>query len=205
MKKRFALIAAALMYVAPAAVTSAHAKLDHCTPAAGATVASAPSQVVCVMSEEIDTKQSTMSVFDVNNAQVDNKDAHVDLNDPDHKTLLVTLDVSKVTNGIYTVKYHAVTPDDGGVTDGSFQFILGSAAATPAPTTQILQTAVATEARGAASTTPVAVTATVPSSQSTAAPSTAPTAGAAANVGWLLLALLGVAVLLTGVGLKVRR
>lgn len=111
----------------------AHAKLDSCMPAPESGVLTAPAAVKCVFTEEIDTKQSTMSVFDSNNIQVDMKDAKVDLNDPDRKTLVVSLDTALMKNGSYTVKYHVVTPDDNGVTDGSFKFTVGQAI-TPPPT-----------------------------------------------------------------------
>ena len=137
----------------------AHAKLDHCTPAVDATVAQAPGQVVCVMSEEIDTKLSTISVWDANGVQVDKKDAHVDLNDPDHKTLIVSLDPSSMKDGIYTVKYHTVTPDDGGVTDGTFQFIAGSATMT---STQTLTSTVVTSTMEMNSTPEGGTTRTIP-------------------------------------------
>lgn len=160
-------------------VALAHAKIDHCTPATGATVVQAPAQVVCVMSEEIDTKLSTMSVWDANGNQVDKQDAHVDLNDPDHKTLIVSLDAAKITNGILTVKYHTVTPDDGGITDGTFQFVVGSAVATPAPVTAV-------ESGGAA-----------PAAQAT--PATLPQSGGGqANIG-LIVGLVGLAVVGSGV------
>jgi LPXTG-motif cell wall-anchored protein len=164
-------------------VAFAHAKIDHCTPATGSTVAQAPGQVVCVMTEEIDTKLSTMSVWDASGHQVDKKDAHVDLNDPDHKTLLVSLDPAATNNGIYTVKYHTVTPDDGGITDGTFQFIVGSAAAAPAPVTAV-------ESGGAAP-------------DVSATPAALPqTGGSQANIG-LIVSLLGLAVV--GGGLAIRR
>ncbi len=159
-------------------VAFAHAKIDHCTPAASSTVAQAPGQVVCVMSEEIDTRLSTMSVWDAGGTQMDKKDAHVDLNDPDHKTLLVSLDPAAMNNGIYTIKYHTVTPDDGGITDGSFQFVVGSAAAMPAPVTEV-QSESATATSQATSATPVAL----------------PQAGGSqANIG-LIVGLLGLAVI----------
>ena len=42
---------------------------------------------------------------------------------------------SSLQNGVYTVKYHVVTPDDNGVTDGSFKFTVGQViAAPPTPT-----------------------------------------------------------------------
>ncbi len=165
----------------------AHAKLDHCTPAVGSTVAQAPTQIVCVMSEEIDTKLSTMSVSDVSGSPVDKKDAHVDLNDPDHKTLIVSLDPALVKNGIYTVKWHSVTPDDGGITDGTFQFVVGSAPVTPFPATQVGQesgTAAATTqgtiAPTEAATSQPAATPTVAPASQPATATVAPTAASAA-------------------------
>lgn len=139
--KRVLLVAglAAALALGVFGVVSAHAKIDHCTPDGGATVATAPAQVVCVMTEEIDTKLSTLSVTDANGASVDKKDAHVDLDDPDRKTLVVSLDSTLIKDGIYSVKWHVVTPDDNATSDGTFQFIVGSAAVTPHPTTQILQ------------------------------------------------------------------
>jgi LPXTG-motif cell wall-anchored protein len=167
-------------------VAFAHAKIDHCTPAASSTVAQAPGQVACVMSEEIDTKLSTMSVWDASGTQVDKKDAHVDLYDPDHKTLLVSLDPAAMNNGIYTVKYHTVTPDDGGITDGTFQFVVGSAAATPAS---------ATEVQSDGATVTPAPTATSAASAPPATPAMLPqTGGSQANIG-LIVGLLGLAVI----------
>jgi LPXTG-motif cell wall-anchored protein len=173
-------------------VAFAHAKIDHCTPAVGSTVAQAPGQVVCVMTEEIDTKLSTLSVWDASGIQVDKQDAHVDLNDADHKMLLVSLDTAKVTNGLLTVKYHTVTPDDGGITDGTFQFVVGSAAATPAPVT-------AAQSQGPTPTPQAAAAAPV----AQAAPTTLPQSGGSQmNIG-LIVGLLGVVVV--GSGLAIRR
>jgi hypothetical protein len=183
------------------------------------------------MTDEIDTTASTMSVFDASKAQVDKKDAHVDLNDPDHKTLVVSLDTSKVKNGIYTVKWHTVTPDDGGITDGTFQFNVGSAPVTPQPTVENIQaatatpsgatqvatattaaTAVATTASAATATTAAPTNApttgaTVAASPTTAPPTTVPTTGAAENNTWLYVVVLGLLMVFAGIGLavKVRR
>jgi hypothetical protein len=167
------------------------------------------------MSEEIDTKLSTMSVWDVQGVQVDKKDAHVDLNDPDHKTLLVSLDTGSITNGVLTVKYHTVTPDDNGITDGTFQFVVGSAATTPVP--DVTATPAMPES-GEATPTPAAMampaesTATpaesmaataMPAESAAATPAALPSTGEGrANTGWLI-GLLGVA--LVGGGLAVRR
>ena len=141
MKRVFIITLTTILFAIIAATTVfAHAKLDKCDPAVGSTVAVAPSQVKCTLTEEVDTKTATMSVFDASGAQVDKKDARLDLNDPDRKTLIVSLDTSKMKSGNYTVKYHFFTPDDSGITDGEFQFVVGGGA-TPAPTTQVLTVA----------------------------------------------------------------
>jgi methionine-rich copper-binding protein CopC len=183
----FVLVAALSLGVFQVAL--AHAKLDHCTPAADATVAQVPSQLVCVMSEEIDTKLSTISVWDANGSQVDKQDAHVDLNDPDHKTLIVSLDPANMKDGIYAVKYHTVTPDDGGVTDGTFQFVVG---------------AVTTSTQAPPTVTPTPVPATpTPALQPTPA-ALPPTGESLAAIGLVVgLGLLGLA--LASGGLAIRR
>jgi LPXTG-motif cell wall-anchored protein len=196
------LISVAALSLGVFQVAFAHAKIDHCTPAVDSTVAQAPAQVVCVMSEEIDTQLSTMSVWDAAGVQVDKKDAHVDLNDPDHKTLLVSLDTSSITNGVLTVKYHTVTPDDNGITDGTFQFVVGSAAATPAP---VATATPAMPESSQATPTPAATATPVESATATpvATPAALPSTGESrANTGWII-GLLGVA--LAGGGLAVRR
>jgi LPXTG-motif cell wall-anchored protein len=194
------LISVAALSLGVFQVAFAHAKIDHCTPAVDSTVAQAPAQVVCVMSEEIDTQLSTMSVWDAAGVQVDKKDAHVDLDDPDHKTLLVSLDTGSITNGVLTVKYHTVTPDDNGITDGTFQFVVGSAAATATP---------AMPESGQATPTPAATATPAESAAATPTASVAPTPAAlpqtgdsGANAVWVI-GLLGVA--LAGGGLAVRR
>ena len=198
MRIMFVLVLAIVLSLGALQVAFAHAKLDHCTPAVGATVAQVPGQVVCVMSEEIDTKFSTISVWDANGVQVDKKDAHVDLNDPDHKTLIVSLDPSSMKDGVYTVRYHTVTPDDGGVTDGTFQFVAGGAATT---STQALTSTVVTST--------LAVTPTVAPTPAPATPQPTPaalppTGGSQAAIGLMIgLGLLGLA--MAGSGMAIRR
>jgi methionine-rich copper-binding protein CopC len=123
--KRFiaALFTATLALIAFAAIASAHAQLDHCTPAVGSTNATAPTEVRCWFTDELDPKQSIMSVTDSNNARVDNNDAKVDLNDKEHKQMVAT--VKSLPQGVYKVAWHAVTPDDNGVTEGSWYFGVG--------------------------------------------------------------------------------
>ena len=137
MKYWFAVMTAALTILFAVPVF-AHAELDHCTPAVGSRVAAAPTQVVCVTTDELDTKLSTIAVSDANKIRVDKGDGRVDLNDADRKTLSVSLDPSKLKEGVYTVTWHVVAVDDRAISDGTFQFIVGNVAATPAPTTLIV-------------------------------------------------------------------
>lgn len=227
--KRIMIVAvgAAILALAALGIASAHATLDHCTPAPSATVATAPAQIVCIYSEEIDTKQSTMAVSDASGAQVDKKDAHVDLNDPDHKTLIVSLDPTLVKDGLYTVKWHAVTPDDNGISDGSWQFVVGSANATPYPPTIVVQGetpaagassagATDTPATSASSTTAAPTAApsasaalpqpTSPAATATTeAPAMAPSTGAGINPVWIVVALLAAVVVIGGILVWVTR
>jgi LPXTG-motif cell wall-anchored protein len=218
--KRLVVVAfgAAILLSGAFGIASAHATLDHCTPAVGATVANAPTQIVCIYSEEIDTKRSTMSIWDANGTQVDKKDAHVDLNDPDHKTLIVSLDQTLTKDGLFTVKWHSVTPDDNGISDGSWQFVIGSASATPYPPTQVVQgetppaeTATA-ESAPSTSTTAVnpatvtsAATAVPEPSTTPAPPTTTPATGAQGNTAWFVLGLLGLVLVLGGTMMRIRR
>lgn len=134
MKKWYALIGAALLLLALASVAYAHAAIDTCTPVPGSTIISAPDKLVCIMTEEVAPKVSVLRVFDASNNEVDTGDSVLDTNDPDRKTLVVSLDPSKMPAGVYTVKWAAVTPDDNGHSDGSFQFTIGAVAATAVPT-----------------------------------------------------------------------
>jgi copper transport protein len=132
----FALTLALIMAWVAVQIALAHATPEHCLPGVSSTVAQAPTQVVCMMSRRIDGQLSTMSVWDASGNQVDKKDARLVPNDPDQKTLVVSLDPDKVKDGIYTVKWHTFTPDDNGVVNGMFQFVVGSASVTPFPPMQ---------------------------------------------------------------------
>lgn len=229
-RKSVVALGATLLALCSYGIVSAHATLDHCTPAIGSTAATAPAQIVCIYSEEIDTKQSTMSVSDGSGTQVDKKDAHVDLNDPDHKTLIVSLDPAMAKDGLYTVKWHAVTPDDNGISDGSWQFVIGSSNATPYPATLVVQgespaAETPTAVSPAASATPSSTVAAVPpigtasvaptiapastlspeASPTSATPTTAPTTGGGGNTTWMLLAITAVLLLVGGAMVWARR
>lgn len=120
-----ALVIAALTLVALTTNALAHAKVDHCQPAFGSTNPTSPTEVRCWFTEELDTKQSSLTVTNSTNSAVDNGDAKVDLNDKDHVQLFATLKPA-LPQDVYKVSWHAVTPNDQAVTDGEFYFGVGS-------------------------------------------------------------------------------
>jgi methionine-rich copper-binding protein CopC len=99
----------------------AHAKLVSSDPAAGAKLTKAPAKVTLVFSEEISDKESdsNFTVTDESGATVGT--GKVDNTDLDHKTQVGTLK-DGLGDGIYTVKWNALTPDDQGHSEGSFSF-----------------------------------------------------------------------------------
>jgi len=120
-----AMLIAAAALIAITSTALAHAKLDRCLPATGATNATAPTEVRCWFTEELDTKQSTLSVTNSKNERVDNGDAKVDLNDKDHVQLFATLKPS-LPQDVYKVSWHAFTSNDNAATDGEFYFGIGT-------------------------------------------------------------------------------
>jgi hypothetical protein len=148
-----------------------------------------------------------MSVWDASGKQVDKQDAHVDLNDADHKTLIASVDPALAQTGLLTVKWHSVTPGDGGISDGSWQFVVGAASATPYPPTEVAQggtPAAATPLAGATTTeviAPATPQSSTPSPVSTPAGTPTPVAatGATGTGIWVLGA--GVVVILAVIGL----
>ncbi|HZQ05820.1 MAG TPA: protease inhibitor I42 family protein [Anaerolineae bacterium] len=126
-------IAAALIVIllkSTASIAFAHAEIDTCTPAINGTVATAPDKLTCTTTEALDPKGSSLSVFDAAGTSVDKGDSAVDLNDADRKTISVSLDTSKMKDGVYTVKWKTLSADDGDDADGSFTFTMGAAQTT---------------------------------------------------------------------------
>ncbi len=123
-----ALAMALLASIWLAAVVSAHGPevLQKTEPADGVVLEQSPAQVTAWFSDELDTKLSTLQVFDSTGRQVDNGDGGVDLNDPDHATLIVSLPA--LPAGEYTARW-TVTLDDGDSVKGEFTFRVGDKSA----------------------------------------------------------------------------
>lgn len=132
---RRAALVGALAMLAPAGPAGAHAFVAHSAPAAGSTVEHAPGQVRVWFSEPVAADGSELSVFDAQGTQVDRRDDARDGADP---TLFRVSLPDDVTEGVYTVRWQALTPDDAARTTGEFQFGVGAAAApAPAPATAV--------------------------------------------------------------------
>jgi|GEM_PF-695632 len=191
------ILSALIIFALSVALAAAHnTEVTKSDPADGSTVDKSPAQVVAQFSEELVTKSSTMKVIDAAGKQVSDGDGKVDLNDPNHQTMIATLPAS-LPDGVYTVQWHAVLTD-GDASDGTFSFTVQANAA-PAQADPAT-TSTATPTTEPAPTATSAPTATVqPASVSAAAaqppaaaPSVLPTTGGKAGwlVGWLLAGMI---------------
>jgi len=107
----------------------AHAKFLRAVPAPDSTVTSAPEVVrvwftLASANEELDAKRSTLRVLDAHGKQVDDGKGGVDLNDLNHKSMIVR--VQSRQPGTYMVQWKAVSSPDQEVTQGSFRFTVSS-------------------------------------------------------------------------------
>ena len=98
----------------------AHAELTRAVPPAGGTVAAAPNEVMVTFSEQLESAFSTVIVRDSGGKQVDKADAHVDKEDQ----TIMRVSLQPLLQGIYTVKWRAVTVDTHR-TEGTYTFRVG--------------------------------------------------------------------------------
>jgi methionine-rich copper-binding protein CopC len=125
-----ALLAAALASLAFAGVVLAHAELESSDPADGATIET-PYTLTATFSDEIDVERSTLIVESSAGEQV----AAGMVNADDHT--MMTAELPALPDGVYTVRWTSVTPDDNGIERGTFTFNSASVRPpifTPAPT-----------------------------------------------------------------------
>ena len=121
-------LAAVVILSLSAALALAHdATVTKSDPADGATLNKSPAQVVAQFSEELVTKSSTMKVVNSGGEPVSDGNGRVDLNDPDHKTMIAAIS-RPLADGAYTVQWHALLTD-GDASDGAFGFTVKSGAA----------------------------------------------------------------------------
>jgi methionine-rich copper-binding protein CopC len=128
-----ALSAAVLLAALSFTIAAAH-QVEPLTasPAPGEVLGQAPSEVRLTFSEELSEDGSMLQVFDASGKQVDAGKGGVDLDDPQHATLVVGM--PRLGEGIYLVKWK-VTLSDGDASQGEYQFGIGNVtlAASSAP------------------------------------------------------------------------
>ena len=86
---------------------------------------STPVRIVCTTTEGMDPKRSLLRVFDADGAQVDSGNSQVHPADGERRSISVSLDPSKIKDGIYRVKWNTLSVEDGDAADGAFQFTVG--------------------------------------------------------------------------------
>lgn len=214
MQRKFVFVAAllllALVALTRAQMAQAHSEPAKCTPPIDGTVATAPAQVVCQVTASLDAAKSKLTVVNAAGEQVDKGDSAVDLTDPDRKTISVSLDVAKITDGVYTIRWETFSTEDNEEANGEFKFTVGSGSpAQPTAAATLAPTEAPTLAPTVAATTAAEPTATVAAPEPTAAPTpvtTLPGTGAAvSNLGFAFVAFLGLLVMGFGLMLRARR
>ncbi|ABU58707.1 copper resistance CopC family protein [Roseiflexus castenholzii] len=124
-----------LMFIS-ASRALAHADYVSSEPPANGTVTSAPERVIIVFSQELKPEGNTIRVTDARGNQVDRGDTTLDRNDPNRKTLIVSLSPG-LSDGVYTVNWKNASTDGHSET-GRFRFTINTGttpAATPLPAT----------------------------------------------------------------------
>jgi methionine-rich copper-binding protein CopC len=116
------LVLALALLVAGPRLVSAHAKLVSSTPAEGAQIAltDAPTSVTLTFSEEVAKDVTTISVTGADGAEATTGAATVNFDNP----MVVTAQLKALSPGPYAIKWHAVTADDNGQTDGTINFMI---------------------------------------------------------------------------------
>lgn len=146
-------------------IASGHAEYDHSDPAADAMLAAAPTQVQIWFTQELFRRQGTnkLEVYDAAGQRVDLDDVTID--DDDRTLLRVSLPPS-LPAGRYTVRWQALSAEDGHEGQGEFAFTVGAAAASASAASSTTIT----------TTTPITVdTAVPPTTTPTSAPEPATT------------------------------
>jgi methionine-rich copper-binding protein CopC len=126
-----ALVATVAVFGVPTAALG-HAELDSITPADKSTVATAPSTIVAVFTEQLDPSKSSLTLVDAS-GKVIAQGGTVDPN----QTLTLNLDPATVVPGTYTVRWISASDEDGDIARGTTSFTVAaappSASPTPAP------------------------------------------------------------------------
>lgn len=111
-------------------IVRAHADYERSDPPAGATLTEAPTQVQIWFTQELFRRQGEnyIQVYTADGERVDLDDAVIS---DDDRTLMTVSLAPDLADGIYTVRWRALSADDGHAEDGEFTFTVGDAATAP--------------------------------------------------------------------------
>jgi copper resistance protein C len=112
------LVVAAALVTAVAAY--AHAHLDRASPAVGATLALAPTEVTLHFTQRLEPKFSTIVVRDAGGKQVDNGDSRVSGED----LAVLKVSLQPLGSGSYKVEWRVISADTH-TTKGEYTFRVG--------------------------------------------------------------------------------
>ncbi len=117
------LVAFTLSFLIVISVSAHEAEVIKSDPPANAVLTTAPGKVTAWFSEELETGSSTIEVLNNNGERVDLGDGGVDLYDPDHASMFVSLKPS-LPDDAYLVHWN-ITLTDGDASEGAFPFYIG--------------------------------------------------------------------------------
>lgn len=158
----------------PLRVVSGHADYDHSEPAADAVLAVAPEQVRIWFTQELFRRQgmNQLAVYDAAGQRVDLADTAID--DDDRTLMWVSLPPA-LPDGRYTVRWQAISAEDGHEEQGEFTFTVGEAAVGAGPSTTVTTTTAVTV--GVAAQPTATPTTVAPASAHSTATTPAPASG----------------------------
>lgn len=118
----------AILLLALTHPVSAHSSLVSSSPAQDERLSESPETIILTFDEELAEATSSFQLLNANGQPVAGVAGQIDLADPDHQRLIAKIG-SPLTEGVYTVRWKAVSTDgDGAVASGEFDFIVGNAA-----------------------------------------------------------------------------
>ncbi len=150
---------AALATLAPTTPAWSHASLVKSSPANGASLSKAPSEIRAWFNEELKVKGSTLRLYDSRQKLV--ASGGIDPAAAKHDVMRIA--APHLANAGYVVKWHAISADDNEPKDGSFKFSVGMGAQmTKAPMADLPPLQLITPANGAPVKNPVALVVETP-------------------------------------------
>jgi len=133
LKRVFWLILAGMLFgIVSVSPVSAHAELIRSDPASNTVLDQSPHQIELLFSEALESRLSTIKVYDSTGAVINIAEAVVNPSNPEQMTLPLPV----LPDDVYTVSWQVISQIDGHQTAGSYPFIVGQAGAASLPSAQ---------------------------------------------------------------------